>query len=155
MADILHRITVAATPEKISPLVTTANGFRTWWTDDCEAVPKVGSVAIFRFDGGAVEFHFRLDELSPGRAAFTCVPAPKVPAEWVGTRLTFDLAPAKRQRHGRALRPPRLALDRGRISGLQHGLGRADAPLEGLGGRPAARTVLHVGLVALLKRRIE
>jgi uncharacterized protein YndB with AHSA1/START domain len=95
MADILHRITVAATPEEIWPLVTTANGFRTWWTDDCEAVPKVGSVAIFRFDGGAVEFHFRMDELAPKRAAFTCVPGPKVPPEWVGTRLTFDLAPAR------------------------------------------------------------
>jgi uncharacterized protein YndB with AHSA1/START domain len=95
MADILHRITAAATPEKIRPLVTTADGFRTWWTDDCEAVPKVGSVSIFRFDGGAVEFHFRMDELSPERAAFTCVAAPKVPPEWVGTRLTFDLAPAK------------------------------------------------------------
>ena len=98
MTDILHRITVAATPVEIWPLVTTANGFRTWWTDDCEAIPKVGSVAIFRFDGGAVEFHFHMDELTPRRAAWTCVPAPKVPDEWVGTRLTFDLDPAAKAR---------------------------------------------------------
>ncbi|HTO76514.1 MAG TPA: hypothetical protein VMQ61_10595 [Thermoanaerobaculia bacterium] len=55
----------------------------------------VGRIAIFRFDGGAVEFHFRMDELTPRRAAFTCVGAPRVPAEWVDTRLTFDLSPAK------------------------------------------------------------
>ena len=95
MADILHRIPTDATPEKILPLITTTEGFRSWWTDDCEAVPKVGSVAIFRFDGGVVEFHFRMDELAPQRAAWTCVAAPKVPAEWVGTRLTFDLSPAR------------------------------------------------------------
>ena len=43
---------------------------------------------------GSVEFHFRVDELVDNkRAAWTCVAAPKVPDEWVDTRVTFDLDP--------------------------------------------------------------
>jgi uncharacterized protein YndB with AHSA1/START domain len=95
MTDILHRIAIDAPPAKILPAVTTAAGFRSWWTDDCEAVPRVGSVNIFRFHGGAVEFHFRVDELTDRRLAWTCLAAPKVPEEWVGTRITFELSPAK------------------------------------------------------------
>ena len=94
MSDILHRITIDAPAEKILPAITTAEGFRKWWTDDCDAVPKVGSVNIFRFHGGAVEFHFRVDELSPTRVAWTSLAAPKVPEEWVGTHVAFDLSPA-------------------------------------------------------------
>ena len=92
MSDILHRITIEAPPEKILTALTTAEGFRRWWTDDCAAVPRAGTTNVFRFHGGAVEFHFRVDELTDRRVSWTCVAAPKVPDEWVGTRITFDLA---------------------------------------------------------------
>ncbi|MGH9367503.1 MAG: SRPBCC family protein [Thermoanaerobaculia bacterium] len=95
MTDILHRISADAPSDGILKAITTAEGFRKWWTDDCAAVPEVGSVNIFRFDGGAIEFHFRVDELTPNRVAWTCLAAPKVPEEWVGTRATFDLEPSK------------------------------------------------------------
>jgi uncharacterized protein YndB with AHSA1/START domain len=95
MTDILHRIKIEAPPEKILRAITTAEGFRQWWTDDCVATPQAGTVNIFRFHDGGVEFHFRVDELSGSRIAWTCIAAPKVPAEWVGTRVTFDLSPAE------------------------------------------------------------
>ena len=95
MSDILHRIPIDARPEKVLPIVSTTAGLKSWWTDDCEAEPRVGFVDVFRFDGGAVEFHFRVDEIGPGHVAWTCVDAPKVPPEWVGTRITFDWSSGK------------------------------------------------------------
>jgi uncharacterized protein YndB with AHSA1/START domain len=95
MADILHRIPISAPGAKILPLITTSDGFRAWWTDDVEAKPEKGTIDRFRFHGGAVEFPFRVDEVSPSRVSMTCVEGPKVPAEWVGTRLAFDLLPAE------------------------------------------------------------
>jgi uncharacterized protein YndB with AHSA1/START domain len=94
-SDILHRITIEAPPERILQAISTEEGFRAWWTDDCAAVPRAGTVNVFRFHSGAVEFLFRVDELSPSRVSWTCLAGPKVPAEWVGTRVTFDLAPAE------------------------------------------------------------
>jgi uncharacterized protein YndB with AHSA1/START domain len=73
--------------------VTTEQGLRSWWTASCTVKPELGFVNVFRFDGGNVEFHFRVDEQAPRRIAWTCIRAPKVPDEWVDTRLTFDLAP--------------------------------------------------------------
>ncbi len=91
--EILHRITIEAPAERILEAISTADGFRAWWTDDCAAIPRVGTVNLFRFYSGAVEFPFRVDELSTNRVSWTCLAGPKAPAEWVGTRVTFDLAP--------------------------------------------------------------
>jgi uncharacterized protein YndB with AHSA1/START domain len=93
MTDILHRITIDAPPDRILPALTTTEGFHRWWTDDCAAVPRAGTVNAFRFHGGDVEFLFRVDELSDRRVAWTCIEGERVPAEWVGTRITFDLSP--------------------------------------------------------------
>jgi uncharacterized protein YndB with AHSA1/START domain len=46
--DILHRIKIEAPPERILPAITTAEGFRHWWTDDCTAVPKAGTMESTR-----------------------------------------------------------------------------------------------------------
>ena len=91
MTDILHRITIQAPPEKIVSAVSTDEGIRSWWTDECDVSPRVGAVDVFRFGGGAVVFHFRVDELGPGRVAWTCVPGEKTPPEWVGTEVTFEM----------------------------------------------------------------
>lgn len=95
MPDILHRIAIDAPFEKILTAVTTPDGFRKWWTDDCEAVPKAGTVNVFRFHGGRVAFRFRVDEMTPSRVAWTGIAGAKMPDEWVGTRITFDLAPGE------------------------------------------------------------
>ena len=94
MPDILHQITVKAAPDAVFAAVTTAEGLRSWWTQSSRAEPREGSVSVFGFVGGSVEFHFRVDELADNkRAAWTCVAAPKVPDEWVDTRVTFNLEP--------------------------------------------------------------
>jgi uncharacterized protein YndB with AHSA1/START domain len=91
MTDILHRIRIDAPPEKVVAAISTADGIRSWWTEDCEVTPREGVTDVFRFGGGSIEFHFHVDELSNSRVAWTCVPAAKTPAEWVATRVEFGL----------------------------------------------------------------
>jgi len=91
MTDILHRITIQAPPEKIVDAVSTDEGIRSWWTEDCDVTPRVGAVEVFRFMGGAVQFQFRVDELGPERIAWSCVPAANTPPEWLPTKITFDM----------------------------------------------------------------
>jgi uncharacterized protein YndB with AHSA1/START domain len=93
MADIFHQIPIAALPKRVLVAITTEGALRKWWTADCEAKPEVGALDVFRFDGGNVEFRFHVDEQTPSHVAWTCVEGPKVPAEWVGTRVVFDLSP--------------------------------------------------------------
>jgi len=50
-------------------------------------------VNVMRFNKGAVQFHFRIEEQTPRHVAWTCVSAPKVPEEWVDTQVIFDLLP--------------------------------------------------------------
>ena len=93
MAEILHRILISAPAERVLALIATAEGVREWWTPNVDAKPEKGFVDRFRFEGGSIEFPFRVDEVSPSRFAATCVEGPKVPPEWLGTRMEFDLLP--------------------------------------------------------------
>jgi uncharacterized protein YndB with AHSA1/START domain len=96
MPDLLHQIRVDATPAAVFEAITTTEGLSSWWAAGADAAPTVGNVNVFRFDGGSVEFHFMVLELTPDWTRWRCVKAPKVPAEWVDTELTFKLYPADR-----------------------------------------------------------
>jgi uncharacterized protein YndB with AHSA1/START domain len=73
--------------------LSSQDGLCSWWTAASKASPEVGHVNVFSFDGGSVEFHFRVDEQeAPKRLSWTCLAAPKVPREWVGTRITAELS---------------------------------------------------------------
>jgi peroxiredoxin/uncharacterized protein YndB with AHSA1/START domain len=90
--DILHQVSIRAPPQRVLAAVTTQPGIRSWWTANCTVKPEIGFVNVFRFNNGNLEFHFRVDQQTPRHVAWTCVRAPKVPDEWVDTRLTFELA---------------------------------------------------------------
>ena len=95
MSDILHRIRTQAPLDRVLAAITTEKGLKTWWTDDTTAQPEPGFVNIFRFVGGTVEFHFKVDEIGNKRVAWTCLRGDKVPEEWVGTHAAFDLEPTE------------------------------------------------------------
>ncbi|MCI0622058.1 MAG: SRPBCC domain-containing protein [Acidobacteria bacterium] len=89
MADMIHQVTIAASPEKVFQALTTQEGLKSWWTSDTEAEPRVGSTALFGFDKRSVVFKMNVDELAPKkRVRWSCVDGP---AEWKGTKLRFDL----------------------------------------------------------------
>ncbi len=92
MPDSLHDVTIAAPPQVVFDLLTTTPGLRAWWTADSRASPTPGHVNVLGFERGSIEFHFRVDESeAPRHLAWTCLAAPKVPPEWVWTRITADV----------------------------------------------------------------
>ena len=87
MAEILHRLNIAASPETVFDAIATADGIRQWWTDDSECASSAGDVSVFRFMNGEVVFRMRVDEHVPGRRlAWTCLGDYD---EWNGTTITW------------------------------------------------------------------
>ena len=89
MADILHRITIDAVPDRVFDALTVSEGLQSWWTRDSTATPEIGSVALFKFLKGTIVFRMRVEDLIPGkRVTWSCLGDPQ---EWEGTRLTWEL----------------------------------------------------------------
>ncbi|HTD24846.1 MAG TPA: SRPBCC domain-containing protein [Terriglobales bacterium] len=88
MPDILHRVGIKASPDKVYEALTEQEGLAGWWTRNTKASPAVGAVNQFRFgDKGFNDM--KVVELAPGqRVKWQCVNGAK---EWIGTELTFDL----------------------------------------------------------------
>jgi uncharacterized protein YndB with AHSA1/START domain len=88
MPDILHRIGIKASPEKVYAALTEQEGLAGWWTKETKATAKVGAILQFRFgDHGFNDMEVL--ELVPGkRVKWQCVNGAK---EWIGTELIFDL----------------------------------------------------------------
>ena len=95
MADILHEIQIAAPSARVLEVITTAPELRRWWTAECDAEPRVGGLNVFRFDDGAVEFHFRVETQDARRVEWRGVRAPRMPAEWAPTRLVWEVEKSK------------------------------------------------------------
>ncbi len=94
MADILHLVPIEASPEEIYDALTKGEGLRAWWTTDVDAEPAVGSPAEFRFEGGQVVMHMRVERLEPGEAVSWSVQDP-APPEWDGTEITWNIVPGE------------------------------------------------------------
>ncbi|MBI3304252.1 MAG: SRPBCC domain-containing protein [Deltaproteobacteria bacterium] len=94
MADILHRVEIEASPDKVYQAVSEQSGFTNWWTPRCEAEPRVGSIAKFRFRNGSIGPDMEVLELIPNKkVVWRCV---KGDPQWVGTEFTFDIQPHAR-----------------------------------------------------------
>lgn len=52
MAEIIHRVGIAVSADKVYEALTTDKGLSTWWTKDTTGAGGVGSVINFRFNGG-------------------------------------------------------------------------------------------------------
>lgn len=91
MPEILHRISIDASPETVHELITTTDGVGQWWTGR----PATGDAAI----GGRLAFYFgdserpaavmEVLEDRPEKVVWKCVEGPD---SWVGTSVTFSLA---------------------------------------------------------------
>jgi uncharacterized protein YndB with AHSA1/START domain len=96
MPDILHRIAIKASPEKVYQALSDEKGLAGWWTTNTSASAKVGAIDKFRFgDRGFNDM--KVVELVPGkRVKWNCIDGAQ---EWIGTELTFDLE----QENGRTI----------------------------------------------------
>lgn len=88
MADILHRVGIAAPPGATYQALATRSGLASWWTDETHGESEVGGELKFRFgqNGG---FDMKVLALKPEERVRWEVTAG--PAEWLGTTIDFEL----------------------------------------------------------------
>ena len=92
MPDILHRVGIKSSLGDVYKALTTHDGLAAWWTNNTQGESKVGGVVPFRFSSGGAEiggFDMKVLELDPAKRALWQVV--DGPAEWIGTKVSFDL----------------------------------------------------------------
>lgn len=92
MAEILHRIVIETSPEKLYNALTDQDGLSAWWTD-AESENEVGGVAQFRFGADGNKVDMQIAEHVPNeKVAWKCVNGP-----WVDTgEFSFEIKPDER-----------------------------------------------------------
>jgi uncharacterized protein YndB with AHSA1/START domain len=92
MAEILHRVSIAAPPSEVHDLIATNEGIERWWTgrtvDGDTAVG--GRLALYFSRGDAPSAVMEILDDRPERIAWRCVEGPE---DWLETRITFSLKP--------------------------------------------------------------
>ncbi len=93
MADIIHRVGIKGSPEKVFRALSTIEGLAGWWTTDTSGISDVGKSITFQFrdpNGKIIgEMGMEVVRQEPfKRVQWKCV---KGPEEWIGTEITFDL----------------------------------------------------------------
>ena len=85
MADIHHAIQIAADPEAIYQLISTAQGLTQWWAAD---ITEAGGALELGFFKRATVYRLRLSvDHAPDRAEWVC----ETGQEWSGTQIRFQL----------------------------------------------------------------
>src|SRR3954467_10271989 len=86
MVDILHRVGITATPDRVYDALTTVDGLAAWWTSDTSG--DGASTLAFRF-GEVGGFDMKVIDLQQDKQVQWEVIGG--PDEWIGTTVTFDL----------------------------------------------------------------
>jgi uncharacterized protein YndB with AHSA1/START domain len=88
MVDILHKVGIKSSSlDDAYNALTTRDGLSSWWTKDTKGESKVGGVLEFRFGAGGIDM--KVLELHPRKSVLWQVV--DGPAEWIGTRVSFEL----------------------------------------------------------------
>jgi uncharacterized protein YndB with AHSA1/START domain len=96
MSHYQQSLVLEASPPTAYAALTTPEGLRGWWTQDCDVETQVGGTLRFRF--GRNHKEMRIERLEPGREVrWRCTGAHIARLtrtdEWVGTQLVFRLLP--------------------------------------------------------------
>jgi uncharacterized protein YndB with AHSA1/START domain len=94
MANIIHRVGIAASVSEVYNALTTDEGLSQWWTTDTSGAGDVGSIIEFRFDGGGPDFE--VAGLQPD-SLVRWKHSGEIPGPWVGTEVSFQLKAAGSQ----------------------------------------------------------
>jgi uncharacterized protein YndB with AHSA1/START domain len=93
MADIVHRVGIKASMQKVYEAISTIEGVAGWWTEQTSGTSQLGSKITFRFlsslgnEIGSMTMEVK--SLEPqGKVHWKVL---KGPEEWIGTDITFDL----------------------------------------------------------------
>jgi uncharacterized protein YndB with AHSA1/START domain len=90
MADIRHRVGIAASRERVYEALATKEGLSGWWTRDTAGDPALGGKLEFFFGQAEPGAVMEVADLVPGqRVAWRCIQGP---GEWMDTTVTFDVS---------------------------------------------------------------
>nr|WP_279341157.1 SRPBCC domain-containing protein [Geothrix sp. SG198] len=94
MVDIIHRVGIKASPEKVYSALTTLEGLAHWWTEDTEGNAALGGAITFSFRSPAGDLIGKMamtvQELkAPDEVRWLCTEGP---SDWLGTLITFQLS---------------------------------------------------------------
>jgi len=85
MPDILHRVGIKTSPEKLFGALSTTDGLSHWWVVNTKGDPKLGGIIDFGF------VDMKVIELKPNTLVkWKCIRGPQ---EWMDTEITFQLKP--------------------------------------------------------------
>ncbi len=87
MFDLVHSVQIAASPAKVFPLVSTAQGFTQWWAAD---ITETSTGVELRFFNSDTVYRLKRNANEPPLLSEWLVETGK---EWAGTRLLFRLQP--------------------------------------------------------------
>lgn len=83
MPDILHRVGINASADRVYLALASILGLRQWWTHSASGSTEVGDVIDFGF------CKMKVVDSKPRRIVrWKCVAGPK---EWIGTQVSFEL----------------------------------------------------------------
>jgi uncharacterized protein YndB with AHSA1/START domain len=92
MADIRHRVEIAAPQEQVFGELTTKDGFARWWTPGVSGDEGPGGKLAFSFGSPEPVVTFEVAEQVPhSQVMLRCVQGVD---EWVGTTVNIRLSPA-------------------------------------------------------------
>lgn len=92
MAEIRHRVGVAAAPEEVRAALTTGEGLASWWTQDVRGDAQQGGRLSFYFNREQPGAVMEVSVADDSRVSWRCVEGV---SEWVGTTLEFELRPGE------------------------------------------------------------
>lgn len=94
MVDIIHRIGIKSSAEKVYSALTAIDGLAAWWTRLVTGESTVGGNLTFKFrnpEGDLIgSMLMEVKELKPDKfVRWRCIDGP---SEWIGTDITFELS---------------------------------------------------------------
>ena len=89
MAEINHRVGIAAAASEVYKALTTDEGLSSWWTTDTTGAGDVGSIIHFRFNGAGPDFE--VAELQPDKLV-RWRHSGEMPGDWMGTEVSLELS---------------------------------------------------------------
>lgn len=92
MPNILHRLSIAAPPQRVHGLVATKKGLEQWWTGrPVTGDDSVGArFEVYFGDAEEAAAAFEMVERRADRVVWRCVEGP---SDWLETRIAFALNP--------------------------------------------------------------
>ncbi len=93
MAEILHRVSIAAPTSEVHDLIATTDGIEKWWTGrDVGGETTVGKqLELYFSQTGTPSAVMEVLEDTPEEIVWRCVGGP---ADWLQTRIAFSLKPS-------------------------------------------------------------